>query len=70
LAQIQWDDLTESAPAVITALSIPFTFSIADGVAFGFITFAGLKLLSGRWSDLSPAVVAIALLWLVRFAWF
>jgi AGZA family xanthine/uracil permease-like MFS transporter len=70
LAQINWDDLTESAPAVITALAIPFTFSIADGVAFGFITFTGLKLLAGRWKDLSPAVIAIAVLWLIRFAWF
>jgi len=70
LAQINWDDLTESAPAVITALSIPFTFSIADGVAFGFITYAGLKLLAGRWKDLSPAVLIIAALWLIRFTWF
>jgi AGZA family xanthine/uracil permease-like MFS transporter len=70
LSQIEWDDLTESAPAVITALSIPFTFSIADGVAFGFITYAGLKLLAGRTKDLSPAVLVIAALWLVRFAWF
>jgi len=70
LSQIEWDDLTESAPAVVAALSIPFTFSIADGVAFGFITFAGLKLLTGRLKDVSLAVMIIAALWLIRFAYF
>jgi AGZA family xanthine/uracil permease-like MFS transporter len=40
LAEINWDDLTESAPAVITAVSMPFTYSIADGIAFGFITYS------------------------------
>ncbi|GAB3250908.1 NCS2 family permease [Chitinimonas naiadis] len=70
LAEINWDDLTESAPAVITALAMPFTFSIADGIAFGFISYAGLKLLSGRYKDLSPAVVIIAILWIVKFALF
>lgn len=38
LAEIDWSDLTESAPAVMTALAMPFTFSIADGIAFGFIS--------------------------------
>jgi len=70
LSQIEWNDLTESAPAVVTALTIPFTFSIADGVAFGFITFAGLKLLSGRSKEVSIAVLLIAALWLIRFAYF
>ncbi|MDN3575258.1 NCS2 family permease [Chitinimonas viridis] len=70
LAEINWDDLTECAPAVITALAMPFTFSIADGIAFGFISYTGLKLLSGRVRDLSPAVVIIAILWVVKFALF
>jgi AGZA family xanthine/uracil permease-like MFS transporter len=70
LAEINWDDLTESAPAVITALAMPFTFSIADGIAFGFISYAALKLMSGRVRDLSPAVLAIAALWIFKFALF
>ncbi|HEY9101154.1 NCS2 family permease [Chitinimonas sp.] len=70
LAEINWDDLTEAAPAAITALAMPFTFSIADGIAFGFISYAGLKLLSGRFRDLSPTVVVIAVLWIVKFALF
>ena len=66
--QIPWDDLTESAPAVITALAIPFTFSIADGIAAGFIVFTGIKLFSGRFRELTPAVLVITALWLLRFA--
>lgn len=70
LAEINWDDLTESAPAVVTALGMPFTFSIADGIAFGFISYAALKILTGRFSDISPTVIIIAILWVVKFALF
>lgn len=70
LAEIEWDDLTESAPAVITALGIPFTFSIADGIAFGFITYTLLKILTGRWSEVSWILVIIAGLWIVKFGFF
>ncbi len=51
LAEIAWDDLTEAAPAVVTAITMPFTFSIAHGIAFGFISYAAIKrqpLTSGR----------------------
>lgn len=68
LAEIDWDDLTESAPAVVTAITMPFTFSIAHGIAFGFITYAALKLLSGRQGDLKPMVVVIALAFILKFA--
>ena len=68
LAEIDWDDLTESAPAVVTAITMPFTFSIAHGIAFGFITYAALKLLSGRQGDLKPMVVVIALAFVLKIA--
>lgn len=70
LAEIEWNDLTESAPAVMTALAMPFTFSIADGVAFGFISYAVIKLLAGRFADLKPAVIVIAALWIFKLAFF
>lgn len=69
LAEIQWDDLTESAPSVLTAFAMPFTFSIADGIAFGFISYVAIKALAGRWRDLTLPVVVIALLWVLRFAY-
>ncbi|RMC93506.1 NCS2 family permease [Aquitalea palustris] len=70
LAEIDWNDLTESAPAVMTALAMPFTFSIADGIAFGFISYAVIKILAGRFADLKPAVVVIAALWIFKLAFF
>ncbi|WP_189459000.1 NCS2 family permease [Jeongeupia chitinilytica] len=70
LAEIDWDDITEAAPAVITAVGMPFTYSIADGIAFGFISYAAIKLLAGRFKDLSPAVLIITALWIVKFALF
>jgi len=68
LSEIEWDDLTEAAPAVVTAISMPFTFSIAHGIAFGFITYAATKVLAGRVKELSPMVVAIAVIFVLKFA--
>lgn len=68
LAEIDWEDVTEYAPAVVCALAMPLTFSIAHGIAFGFIAYAGCKLLAGRPNDVHPAVYAIAALFLVKFA--
>ncbi|MFG1489096.1 NCS2 family permease, partial [Oceanospirillum sp. HFRX-1_2] len=48
LAEVDWKDLTEAAPVFVAAIAMPLTFSIANGIAFGFITYAGIKLLSGR----------------------
>lgn len=69
LVEIDWEDPTEYAPAVVTALSMPLTFSIATGIAFGFITYAGIKLISGRYREVSAAVAVLALLFLARFAY-
>ena len=68
LAEIDWEDPTEYAPAVITAIAMPLTYSIATGIAFGFIAYAAVKLLAGRWGQVSPALAILALLFLVRFA--
>lgn len=67
LKLIDWDDITESAPAVVTALMMPLTFSIAHGIAIGFITYALIKLLSGRWQALNASVVVIALVFILQF---
>lgn len=70
LAEIDWDDLTEAAPAVITAVGMPFTYSIADGIAFGFISYALIKIMSGRYKDITPMVIVISGLFIVKFAFF
>ncbi|MHB2209327.1 NCS2 family permease [Methylobacterium sp. CM6257] len=67
LVELDWDDLTEVIPACVTALLMPFTYSIATGVSFGFITYAVLKLLSGRGRDVKPVVWVIAGLFLFKF---
>jgi AGZA family xanthine/uracil permease-like MFS transporter len=68
LAEIEWSDVTEYAPAVIAAITMPLTYSIATGIGLGFITYAACKLLSGRIREASPAVIALALLFAVKFA--
>jgi AGZA family xanthine/uracil permease-like MFS transporter len=67
LTEIDWDDVTEYAPAVITAIAMPFTFSIATGIGIGFIAYVAIKILSGKFSDSSPAMVAIAAAFVVKF---
>ena len=69
LGEIDWLDTTESVPAAITALVIPFTYSIAQGIAFGFITYAVLKLTTGRVREVKPVVWIIAAVFVFRFAY-
>ncbi len=52
---------------MIAALAMPFTYSIANGVAFGFIAYAALKLLTGRWREAKPVVWVIAAVFLFKF---
>ena len=69
LASLDWDDVTEYAPGVMTVLAIPLTYSIADGIGVGFLTYVGIKVLAGRWKDCSPGVLVIAAVFAVKFAW-
>jgi adenine/guanine/hypoxanthine permease len=69
MAEIEWDDLTESAPAVLCAVAMPFTFSIAHGIAFGFVGYAAIKLLAGRAREVPIAVWVIAAVFVGKFAW-
>jgi AGZA family xanthine/uracil permease-like MFS transporter len=68
LAEIDWEDITEYAPAVITAITMPLTYSIATGIGLGFITYALCKIISGKARDASPAVMVLALLFAIKFA--
>jgi AGZA family xanthine/uracil permease-like MFS transporter len=66
LADIEWGDTTESIPASVTAITMPFTYSIAEGIAFGFITYAVLKLATGRAREVKPVIWVIAALFLFK----
>ncbi|MGE3916470.1 MAG: NCS2 family permease [Hyphomicrobiaceae bacterium] len=65
---IDFDDATESVPAVVTIAAMPLTFSIAHGIAFGFIAYVGIKVVAGRVRDISPAMALMAALFVVKFA--
>ncbi len=66
---IDWDDLTEGIPAFLTILAMPLTFSIANGLALGFIFYPLLKLLTGRWREASPLVYVLAALFVLRYVY-
>ena len=68
LAEIDWEDITEYAPAVVTAITMPLTYSIATGIGLGFITYALCKVISGKAREASPAVMVLAVLFAIKFA--
>ena len=68
LAEIDWDDITEVAPAVMTAVAMPLTFSIATGIGLGFVTYAVVKTLAFRAGEVSSAVFAMAMVFAFKFA--
>jgi adenine/guanine/hypoxanthine permease len=67
-SEIDWNDMTEAAPAVVAAITMPLTYSIATGIGLGFITYALAKLIAGKLGDAKPAVLVLALLFAVKFA--
>jgi AGZA family xanthine/uracil permease-like MFS transporter len=68
LANMEWEDMTEAAPAVIAAITMPLTYSIATGIGLGFITYVLIKLIAGRMKDVSVPVMALAAIFAVKFA--
>ncbi|MGN8021193.1 NCS2 family permease [Phyllobacterium sp. 22229] len=70
LTDIEWGDVTEATPAALTALMIPFTYSIANGLAFGFISYVVLKTCTGRVKDVHLATWLVAILFVIRYTLF
>jgi len=68
LADMDWDDITETTPALVTAIAMPLTYSIADGIGLGFICYAAIKLLAGRLRECPAAVLAVAAVFGLKFA--
>ncbi|CAG8929080.1 unnamed protein product [Penicillium salamii] len=69
LAEIDWKDITTAAPVTVTALTMPLTYSIANGIAFGFITWTLVKLLSGRAKEVNAALVILSILFVIKLGW-
>ena len=62
-----WDDFSESAPLVITAIMMPLSFSIADGIAAGILTYVLIKILAGKHGDLNGMLIGLAVIFLGKF---
>ena len=70
ITHIELDDITEAVPAFLTIVFMPFTYSIADGIAMGFISYALVKLFTGKASTVPYMVWIIAVLWVIKFVAF
>ncbi|MAF50090.1 MAG: NCS2 family permease [Rhodospirillales bacterium] len=68
LKDMDWEDVSEYAPAILAAILMPLTFSIANGIAIGFISYAVIKLLSGRFGEVNPAILLVAVLGVLHYA--
>ena len=67
LSTLQWDDVTEVVPACVTALLMPFTYSIANGISCGFISYVAIKLLAGRAREVKAVAWVVAALFVFKF---
>jgi len=67
ITNIDWEDITEAVPAFLTIVFMPFTYSIADGIAMGFISYAVVKLFTGQAKTVPYMVWIIAVLWVIKF---
>ncbi|ELH4870701.1 NCS2 family permease, partial [Vibrio vulnificus] len=67
LVSIDWRDLTEAAPVVVTCLLMPLTFSIAEGISLGFIAYAAIKLFSGKGRDVSLSVWIMSAIFIIKY---
>jgi AGZA family xanthine/uracil permease-like MFS transporter len=69
IVRIDFDALDTAIPAFLIALMTPLTFSISHGIGYGFIAYAGIKLLRGRPGDVQPTMYAVAALFVAYFVW-
>ena len=70
LVNINWDDFTEAIPAALTVVMMPLSFSITEGIAFGFISISFLKIVTGRHKELNPLVHYFAVFFVARYIGF
>ncbi|MDA5132173.1 MAG: NCS2 family permease [Psychrobacter sp.] len=66
LKDVKWHDLTEAAPVVVVLLFTPLTYSVADGIALGFITYTAIKVVAGKFSDVSIPVWLLTAVLLIK----
>jgi len=67
ILKINFDDFSESIPAFITIIIMPLTYSIAEGIVFGMLSYVLLKTLTGKFKDISPIMIVLAILFVLKF---
>jgi adenine/guanine/hypoxanthine permease len=67
ILKINFDDFTEAIPAFITIIIMPLTYSIAEGIVFGMLSYVFLKLLTGKVKDVSVVMIVLAALFILKF---
>lgn len=70
LVNVNWDDLLEAVPVAVILITMPLTFSIANGIAFGFISYVAVRICSGKASTLNASVSILAALFILKFAFY
>ncbi len=66
IKEIPFDDISESLPAFLAIVVMPFTFSIVNGIAFGMIAYVVLKIATGKMRELSPTIIVLAVIFLAK----
>ena len=67
ILKVDFDNFTEAIPAFITMIIMPLTYSIAEGIVFGMISYVGLKVLTGKFRDLSVVMIVLSILFVIKF---
>ena len=67
MAHIHWDEATDSIPAIVTVIMMPLTFSVADGIALGFISYVALKAGTGKYKEISASLWVLCAIFIAKF---
>ena len=62
ITDISWDDISESAPAIVAMITMPLTYSISNGIALAFVAYALIKIFTGKFTTTSPAIWILSLI--------
>ena len=66
VTKIDFNDWTELLPSIIAIFVMPFSYSIASGIEFGVVTYAAVKLLTGKAKDVSPMVWGLSVIFIAK----
>ena len=69
LKDINIDDMTEALPAFVTIMSMVLTYSIAEGIVLGLLSYCIMKIFTGRFKDVHPALYVLAVLFVLKYIW-